>query len=284
LIKGHFVPKAGRPDGDSVRFRAEDLQNWNSLEGRPPEIGTGATTAGTAQLRFEGIDAIEKAAIEPLATDAKASMFRLIGHHDADGNVVADEPSGCVLARMTDDKSGRPIAFVFAETPAALRNKPDGASDIFLGAALLRESVNYRQMQAGYAYPLYYNTLFAALRREFDKALTKAKDARRGYWSRQAGKSDATLSGVRVAAKADLETIAPVWPKLWRRLEEFFRAEGASLSGFKAFLEAKNERLDVLSEMEERGLQDVVEVKAGKVRLTEPPENLRVRGKAGRRG
>jgi len=34
--------------------------------------------------------------------------------------------------------------------------------------------------------------------------------------------------------------------------------------------------------MEERGLQDLVEVRAGnKVRLVEPPENLRVVGKAG---
>jgi len=43
-----------------------------------------------------------------------------------------------------------------------------------------------------------------------------------------------------------------------------------------------NERLDVLDVMEERGLQDLVEVRGNKVRLIEPPENLRVRGKAGK--
>jgi hypothetical protein len=56
-----------------------------------------------------------------------------------------------------------------------------------------------------------------------------------------------------------------------------------SLAGFKKFLGKKNERIDVLSEMEERGLQDLVEVQGNTVRLLEPPENLRVVGTAGRR-
>ena len=56
-----------------------------------------------------------------------------------------------------------------------------------------------------------------------------------------------------------------------------------SLAGFKEFLEDKNERVDILSIMEERGFQDVVEVNGNTVRMTEEPENLRVVGKAGRR-
>src|SRR5262245_882992 len=35
--------------------------------------------------------------------------------------------------------------------------------------------------------------------------------------------------------------------------------------------------------MEERGLQDLVGVSGNRVRMLEPPENLRVRGKVGRR-
>jgi hypothetical protein len=55
LIKGRFVPKAGVPDGDSVRFRAENLKLWKTLEGKRVVLGTGPETKGTAQLRFEGI-------------------------------------------------------------------------------------------------------------------------------------------------------------------------------------------------------------------------------------
>lgn len=60
LIKGRFKPGAGTPDGDSVRFLADDLKLWDRLEGKPVELGKGVTTKDTVQLRFEGIDAIEK--------------------------------------------------------------------------------------------------------------------------------------------------------------------------------------------------------------------------------
>jgi hypothetical protein len=268
LIKGKFVPKAGVPDGDSVRFRANDLNLWKRLEGRPVEIGTGVETKGTVQLRLEGIDAIEKAAIKPLAVEAKQKLFDLIGFEPT----RSPEPTGYVLARMTDDKTQRPICFIFAGAAA----QKDGA-DVFLNAPLLRQSVNYKQMLAGYAYPLYYNTLFAELRNTFNGALVKAKQARRGYWP-----TDATRKGVTISSSSQLETIAPIWPKLWRRLQEYFRTN-TDLSGFVAFLAAKNERIDVLDVMEERGLQDLVKVKKNKVSLTQDPENLRVVSAAGNR-
>jgi endonuclease YncB( thermonuclease family) len=268
LITGKFVPKAGVPDGDSVRFRANDLNLWKRLEGRPVEIGTGVETKGTVQLRLEGIDAIEKAAIKPLAVEAKQKLFDLIGFEPT----RSPEPTGYVQARMTDDKTQRPICFIFAGAAA----QKDGA-DVFLNAPLLRQSVNYKQMLAGYAYPLYYNTLFAELRNTFNAALVKAKQAKRGYWP-----TDATRKGVTISSSSQLETIAPIWPKLWRRLQEYLRTN-TDLTGFVAFLAAKNERIDVLDVMEERGLQDLVKVKKNKVSLTQDPENLRVVSAAGAR-
>jgi endonuclease YncB( thermonuclease family) len=269
LIKGTFHPKAGLPDGDSVRFKADDDAHWKKLEGRPVKPGAGAKSKGTVQLRFEGIDAIEKAATKPLSTEAKENMFRLIGY-DENSNPT---PSGYILTRMTDDKSRRPIAFVFAgSAPEA-----DGKENVHLGGARLRRSVNYRQMEAGFAYPLYYNTLFHDLRNQFDVALKSARTAKRKYW-----KVDATRKGVRVRRKEDLATIPPIWPKLWRRLEEHLRTT-TGLAGFKAMLEKKNERVDLLSVMHEVGLQDVVRVSGNKVWLSEAPENIRVRGKAGAR-
>jgi endonuclease YncB( thermonuclease family) len=268
LIKGRFKPKAGIPDGDSVRFLADDLSLWTRLEGNPVRLGTGVHTKDTAQLRFEGIDAIEKGAIKPLSTQAKDSMLSLI---DFDGDTNA-EPRGFILSRMTDDVAGRPICFAFAGETGL-----DDGSEVFLDAPMLRKSVNYKQMKTGFAYPLYYNTLFASLRREFNVALGEARNRRLGYWQ-----TDATERGARVAGSADLTAIPPIWPKLWRRLEEYFRNHN-SLSDFIAFLEEKNERVDVLSEMDERGLQDVVKVRGDKVNLTEPPENLRIRARAGGR-
>jgi endonuclease YncB( thermonuclease family) len=268
LIKGHFKPEAGIPDGDSVRFRANDLSLWGKLEGKPVTLGTGTKTKNTVQLRFEGIDAIEKGAIQPLATKARDSMFDLICYDEQ----TNPEPIGYILARMTDDKSGRPICFAFASKTA----KKDG-SEIFLDGAMLRDSVNYQQAKAGFAYPLYYNTLFASLRQEFNTAIKFAKEKGRGYWPQ-----DKTQQGVIVKDHNALKTIPPIWPKLWRRLDEFLRNNN-SLTGFIAFLAKSNERIDILSIMEERGLQDLVEVQGNRVRLLEPPENLRVVAKAGYR-
>jgi endonuclease YncB( thermonuclease family) len=270
LIKGRFKPAAGTPDGDSVRFLADNLSLWSRLEGRPVRLGTGVTTKNTAQLRFEGIDSIEKGATQPLADQSRDNMFRLIGHTPA----VA-EPRGYVLARMTDDQSGRPICFAYAGGTT----RGDG-SEVFLDLPLLRRSVNYQQMRDGFAYPLYYNTLFAALREQFDVALALAKQQRRGYWP-----TDATRAGVTIRTAAELKTIRPIWPKLWRRLEEYLgnNPPPPNLSGFVEFLATQNERVDILSLMEERGLQDLVRVNGNRVRLLFNPENLRVVGQAGLR-
>jgi hypothetical protein len=265
LIKGSFKPQAGEPDGDSVRFLADNLALWAKLKGRDVELGTGTTTRDTAQLRFEGIDAIEKTAIQPLATNARDNMFALIGHDSA-----TPMPRGYVLARMTDDQSGRPIAFAFA----GQASRADG-SQVTLRVPLLRQSVNYKQMEAGFAYPLYYDTLFRDLREGFNAALAVGKTQPNGYFP-----TDATMTGVVVTSRADLATIPPIWPKLWRRLDEYLR-RGAPLSGFKAWLAQRNERIDVLPAMEQRGMDALVDVTGNTVRLLENPENLRVVSKAG---
>lgn len=267
LIKGRYRPEAGIPDGDSLRFAANDDDLWSKLEGRPVVIGTSAQTIGTLQLRLEGIDAIEKKAIQPLANEARESLFTLLGHDDNHA-----EPEGYILARMTDDKSRRPIAFAFAGST----RKRDG-SQVILDSDLLEDSANLQQIQAGFAYPLYYNTLFADLRERFTAELQQAQSNALGYWP-----TDRTLSGVRVRNKADLASIAPIWPKLWRRLETHFKS-ATSLAGFIDVLENANERIDVLDVMEERGLQDLVQVSGDVVRLLEPPEKLRVVGRAGQR-
>lgn len=268
LIKGWFKPQAGIPDGDSVRFLAHNVELWTKLEGRQPVLAKGPKTTDTVQLRFEGIDSIEKGATKPLAYQARDTMFQLIGFDENDN----PEPEGYVLVRMTDDKTGRPIAFVFAGTT----RKQDG-DEVFLDGPMLQKSVNYLQMRQGFAYPLYYNTLFASLREEFNRALAQARNDGLGYWP-----FDQTQAGVKVKTKADLSEIHPIWPKLWSRLETFLRNHD-SLTGFIDFLEEKNERIDILPIMEERGLQDIVKVKNKKVSLTELPENIRVVGKAGQR-
>ena len=255
LIKGTYFPGIGTPDGDSVRFAADDISLWEALDGGIDDPGTN----DTVQLRFEGIDAIEKAAIQPFATQARDSMLEHIG---AEG--LGDTPRGYVLSRSTD-AHGRPIAFAFAgEAP-----EPDGAS-IFLNGARLRDSVNFGQMRSGFAYPLYYNTLFRDLRETFNEALDEARADDRGYWPR-----DATMTGVSIEHRSELSVISPIWPKLWRRLEEWLR-NNEGLGGFLDFIHDSGERADNLITFEQHSLDDFIEVVGNTVRMKVDPRNIRV--------
>ena len=198
LIKGNFVPKAGTPDGDSVRFRANDPIYWLKLKGGKVNINFDNRTV---QTRFEAIDAIEKGTTKPLSVEAKDSLFTLI-NYDKNTN---QEPAGYILARMVDPH-GRPICIAFGGSI----DSNDG-SEILLDQAMVRNSVNYKQMAAGYGYPLYYDTLFADLRETFNEALRSAKQSSKGYWT-----TDATTKGVNVSDASSLSTMDPIWPKLWK--------------------------------------------------------------------
>lgn len=268
LINGRFLPHKGNPDGDSVRFRPDNPTLLKQLEGRRPVLTPKGELKGSIQLRFEGIDAIEKQAIKKYSDDAKKKMITFVGGDEE------DEPHGYILARMTDDKGCRPIAFVFRDNG----NENKDGEWVRLTPKQLRDSVNYKQALAGYAYPLYYNTLFADLREEFEKAVNVAVKDQRGYWA-----DDSTLTGIKPTDKASLTKVQPIWPKLWRRLYEFY-GRNSSISDFIPWLEKRNERILVMDILEERGLQDIVSVtKSGTVKLTVSPSLIMVYGKAGLR-
>ncbi len=55
LIKGTFHVVGYSPDGDSIRFQANDRNKWNLLEGPPVQ----PNARGHVQLRIEAIDTLE---------------------------------------------------------------------------------------------------------------------------------------------------------------------------------------------------------------------------------
>ena len=133
-------------------------------------------------------------------------------------------------------------------------------------------------MKDGFACLLYCDTLFASSRDEFNNAFTHAKQNNLGYWP-----PDSTEAGVVVNTHADLDTIKPIWPKIWRRLDEY-PGNQDSLNGFIDRLGDRNRWVDILSIMGERRIQHIVEVvNSNKVKLKKKPENLGVVGEAGLR-
>ncbi len=257
IIKGSFRIDAGIPDGDSVRFMADDDGHFDLLRGSPVEF----KTDGTVQLRYEGIDAIEKAAIQPYASDSRDKNFKFL-REKADR--FDEFPRGIILSRQTDINR-RPVCFVFSGDYEA----SDG-EHVFLTQEMLIASVNYKMILSGYAYPMYYETLFMELREPLSQAFLQAQGAKAGIHE-----ADASTQGVSVTARNDLETIPPIYPKLWRRLEEYTRNH-SSAEGFGDFLKRKSmDKLNTVSDSRFNiSFDNVVEVEGTHVRLLYAPHDM----------
>ncbi len=130
LIKGVYAPRLGRPDGDSVRFKPNNVNRFNGLKGRRIRIYRNSAGERSVQLRYEGIDTMEKAAAAPYSSGATKANMELLG---GTGSVNQADTPGYILTRR-GGPNFRPISFVYAgTTPEA-----DG-STVFLNAARMMQ-------------------------------------------------------------------------------------------------------------------------------------------------
>ena len=261
LIKGSFAPRLGIPDGDSVRFIPDDESLLSGLKGRRIRIHTNKG-ARSVQLRYEGVDTMEKQAVKPWSSEATKRNLTLIG---GPGEPKQIDSRGYILTRR-GGKKWRPISFVYAGEAS----EPDGA-DVFLDATRVQRSVNYQLLREGHGYPMFYNTLFADLRDVLAEAAGRARNEAKGVWA-----SDGTETGVGFAGRASLVAMRPVFPKLWCRLSEWAR-QGNTLDGFTDWLAEGDESMEIISSAHDGQFEDVVETRNGHVWMTEPPENLKFR-------
>jgi len=270
VIKGTFHVEGYSPDGDSVRFKADDKDFWAKLSGKPVELNA----QGHAQLRFEAIDTLEthyQNLHQPLelATDALESTLEGLGITGVTWNdtrtritSASDGTEGYILSRAVEDY-GRPVSFVYpGESP-----EKDG-SEVFLDAEMLGGSLNQRALEEGLAYPTYYEGLFPDLRAALTEAVDRARHANLGVWAQ-----DRTNSGFEVDGLESITEEHVIMPKLFRRLAEYLEV-GGSVAGFEEFLKAKEEEIIVISTVHLTHFDTVVEVQGDTVRMTEPPENL----------
>jgi endonuclease YncB( thermonuclease family) len=274
IIKGTFHIVGYSPDGDSVRFRADNKEHWAKLSGPSAQLNA----KDHAQLRFEAIDTLEthyQNTHQPLelAIGALEHLLEGLGITDVEWNetrttvtAANDGTEGYILSRAVE-KYGRPVAFVYT----GMSPEEDG-SEIFLDADRVRESLNHRALEDGIAYPTYYKGLFHDLREALTKAVSHAREAKRGVWA-----EDRTNAGFEVEGLRSITDEHVVLPKLFRRLAEYLEV-GGSVAGFEEFLEARDEEVIVISTVHPTHFDTVVEVEGNTVRMTEPPENLLFEG------
>ena len=275
-------PTGFEPDGDSIHFRPANpalLERLTQLR-RPVTL----TNIGSTQLRLEGVDALElhyqaggpeTRQPRPLADQARDFLTGLLGLNPVPYTppslirvrppVERDAAPGFILARSLE-VNGRPVSFAFAAEPPAA----DGAA-VPLTAGLLKRSLNYKLTLTGQAYPLFYDGLPLDARRALAAAAQKARGAKLGVW-----RQDLTSKGLAVAGLADLEARGVIFPKLFRRLVEFFGAQaGRPLAEFRPWLAAEApERVLDVREVDFLDFSELVQVKANLVSLARRPEEL----------
>ncbi|ALG07966.1 hypothetical protein [Kibdelosporangium phytohabitans] len=279
VIEGTFRVVGARPDGDSVRFYPNDLDDWNKVEGGHR---VRRNKSGGAQLRLDGIDALETHFLtsagethQParFADTASAELLDFLGFTDVvrrerDGTVTASEPlqaPGYIFTR-TADVYGRCVAFAGKGAAPG----PSGTK-IHFDVPMVQRTVNYHQLARGLAYPTFYRKLFPDLRTAMAEAAKAAMAEQLGLWPK-----DVTLTGARVEKQRSLEEDLVILPKLFRRLADYLSLNDGDLSlgGFLDFLDQKDDRLFVLSTGHWTSLDTIVEVTGDTVRMTVPPEDL----------
>ncbi len=274
-------PTGFEPDGDSVHFKAT---NPALLEALPVLMRPlNPSNIGSVNLRLEALDALElhfrpdrgKTTRQPapFAEAARDELTRFLGFGEVSyvpprGLSVAppvanDGAPGWILSRSLE-VNGRPVSFVFAG-----RAPFDDGSRVELSPLLFKKSLNFHLLSAGLAYPLFYDSLFFDLRRAGASAVRLARKNGLGLWN-----GDLSLSGIRATDAATLEQSGVIFPKLFRRLNEFWASRHSGMGEFRAWLEAGQERVLDLKTVNFTHFDNVVSVEGERVKLTRAPEEL----------
>ncbi len=288
FYQGKTKQIGSEPDGDTIWFQPNNkklLENFTPVgpDGRPRKAQFNGSNV-MVPLRFEGIDSIElhyqgtqqEDILARAARDfmLKEAGFKLVTYSGAKLTVVKTATphpmKGYILTRSIDPH-GRIVSFVFAGTT----NRPDG-SDVFLDTTMLKTSLNAKITAAGHAYPLFYRDLPVDLRNQILTSVKQARNAspKRGLWPK-----DTSTTGATVKDLAGLQKLV-LWPKLFRRLSDYFRdpSKPTSLALFDTWLKAKpadrDDELWIASIAAAQHLHNVVKVTGNKISLKYATEDL----------
>jgi endonuclease YncB( thermonuclease family) len=232
LITGNFVIIGKEPDGDSVRFVADDPSLYAKLEDGHRAV---VSKDGSIQLRFEGVDATELhygQFAQPLGDKARDELLGWMGFTKIKlkpGSTLVEsaEPAcmpGTILSKKVE-LHGRPVAFVL------LAEKAAGLSDgeiILLDRTLLEQTLNWRLLETGWAYYTVYTS--TPLRDDLREAASRARSARHGK-----GRGVWEFDSTREFKLVDRDSIGPggteILPKLFRRCTDYLTAVAKGFEG-----------------------------------------------------
>jgi endonuclease YncB( thermonuclease family) len=220
-LRGRLKIEGKQPDGDSVRFIADNRRNYDELE-RSERIQP-TRSDGSVQLRFEGVDAPEVhygKASQPLGVEVRDDLLAWLGFMDVtyspDGvTVVSGTPDtvrAAILSQIAE-VNGRPVAYLLVDQDDVL---PADGTWVHVDDALLDRTVNARLLREGLAYLTLYTSSPKRHRRRLRAIAAEARSAGRGVWA-----MDDTVGWLLT----EQDDIGPkgqlILPKLFRRCTDY---------------------------------------------------------------
>lgn len=286
LIKGTFDLVKSTPDGDTGKLIADNMANWKKIDGY--EKMKMSKEKHKATLRFDAIDTLElhypspnkkQKLHQPLkfANQARDLHISNLGIKNVKWKpdviwakeqkiIESDITRGYILANAIDHPLyGRVVSFLFPGETSA-----EDGTKIALTPEKVKESINYKLVQAGLAHPTYYKTLPTNLRNVFSKAVQKTRKDKRGLWD-----EDKTNKGLIFKDLQGLYDNDIILPKFFRRFVEHMWT-GGTLDTFKEFLKNRKDKdiITTTKSKKEKLLSDIIEIDGDNVKLTEKPENI----------
>ncbi len=268
IIKGTFHVKGFQPDGDSIRFQAENAANWDAFAWET----AAAKKTKLKQLRLEAIDALEthyEGFHQPRSFGIGA-LEKLLGHlkitdveYSIAVSVITKANDGQPGFIATDglDAFNRPISFIFGpDAPLT-----DGAA-LLASQLPLDHCINLKMCRDGLVYPTFYTTTEPFLAKTFGDATRDARKNLRGIWVIDRS-DDFTIW--------DLNTIFNdilILPKLFRRLVYFFDTKG-DFAELPAYMKRNGDKLR-LADGTETTFDKIVEVKGRRIKMLVKPEDV----------
>jgi endonuclease YncB( thermonuclease family) len=237
LIRGTFVIVGKQPDGDSVRFIADDTALFGQLKNNSR---IRLSKDNSVQLRFEAIDAPELHYLgqaQPLGSESRDELLKLMGFKDPQfkqGGATVISASvqtvrGAILSNAAEG-NGRPISYVLLEKDA--KGFTDGTR-VKVTDAILQKTLNAKQLDNGMAYLTVYSST-PVTHRSFLRGLAqKARAFKLGVWARDASANFKLVSKDSVGERGAL-----ILPKLFRRAISYLnaKAKNPSLGSIKDWM------------------------------------------------
>jgi hypothetical protein len=286
-IKGTYRIINTRPDGDTVSFLPQDPGFWCDVPGRN-RVKRNSRGGGT--VRMDAIDALEThyegvgpdEVHQPLDLGARAARDELLSWlgfgtvlMDEKEKVTASTPEtvpGFILASGADT-FGRCIALVGrGDLPSGLKN----GERTVVTTDHLHQTANHRLLELGLVYPTFYSKLPEELRADMADTTRQARatKAPNSVWAK-----DVTFeSGARIEKLDSITEHQVILPKLFRRLADYIRLFGPSLSCFPAYLAGEYEEFRLSGQEESlHGLQQIIEITDNNtIRMTRLIEDITI--------